>query len=995
MSDEQKPGAPARPNFPQMEEEVSAFWKKQRIFERSIEERPESKTFAFYDGPPFATGLPHYGHLLQSAIKDAVPRYQTMKGFRVPRRWGWDCHGLPVENLIEKELKLNSKREVETYGIDKFNAACKASVLTYVSEWKRYVERLGRWVDFDGAYKTMDASYTESVWWAFGELWKKGFIYEDLRVSLYCPRCATPLSNFEIAMGNSYIDAQDPAVTVKFKVKGEDKTYFLAWTTTPWTLPANVALAVHPDQIYVRVRLNETGETLIFADALMSTVLREHFPLKDTDVSFEVLNKMKGSELAGLEYEPLYPLGDQFETLVARPGKNRFKVVAMEYVTVTDGTGIVHTAPAFGEEDFSASKAHDLPVLVTVDEEGKHKAEIALVAGMPVKASNDTIMEDLEKRGLLYRKDTVSHSIAVCWRCATHLIYKAQPAWFVNITKLKPKLLETAKKINWHPDHFKDGRFGKGLEGAPDWCISRTRFWGAPIPVWKCKDCAKTKAFTSIAELETASGKKFPREKDGIDLHRPGIDAFTVTCDCGGVMHRIPDVFDVWFDSGSMPFAAEHYPFEQKDWFDQNFPADFIGEAQDQTRGWFYVLHVLATALFGKPAFQHVIVTGLLMAEDGKKMSKSLKNYPDPWELMTRVGADTLRVYLLSSPVLHAEQLNFSERDCETIQRTLFGTLWNVRAFYLMYAGEDHPEIVKPRSMQVLDRWLMARLNVVIQEMTNAMDNYDLVAAIRPLRGWVDDLSTWWLRRSRERMKGADDYDRQDALRTLREALLETANLFAPFAPFFAEKLYQDLAGSKMSVHLDRWPKADERVVDVQLLEDMKSLRAMATATHEARATSKMPVRQALGKLTIRFKDPSESVRFSQRVELLNVLKDEVNVEQIIVLSGTLSTETDWEIDLDTTLTPELKRKGMAREVSRQVMNLRKQLGLTPQDQIVLEIAVEDMGLKDALETFSAQLATDTKAAHISIGHGPATNAEAQETLNLEGKDVQLSVRRA
>ena len=489
---------PQRPDFPKMEDEILAFWEKKRIFERSIEERPEGKTFAFYDGPPFATGLPHYGHFLQSIIKDAVPRYWTMQGYRVPRRWGWDCHGLPVENLIEKELGLGSKRDIEVYGVGKFNEACRKAVRTYVAEWGRYVNRIGRWVDFEHAYQTMDNSYIESVWWVFSELHRKGFVYKDRRVSLYCPRCETPLSNFEIAMGNSYVDAEDPAITVKFKVKGKKDEYLLAWTTTPWTLPANVAIVAHPDLEYVKVRFSEIGETVIFAEARMNDVLKSLYPLSpNEEVPFEIVERLSGTELAGTEYEPLYSF--------IKPDKPAFRVVTMPYVSAEEGTGLVHTAPAFGEDDLIAAKTHDLPVVLTVDDQGRQMPEMGPFAGLPVKQSDPKVIEDLESRGLLFRKETITHSVPVCWRCDTLLLYKAQPAWFVDVTKLKPKMLETAKKINWHPDHFKDGRFGKGLETAPDWNISRTRYWGAPMPVWECVKCDERKVISSIAEMRAAA----------------------------------------------------------------------------------------------------------------------------------------------------------------------------------------------------------------------------------------------------------------------------------------------------------------------------------------------------------------------------------------------------------------------------------------------------------------------------------------------------------
>ncbi|MBI4139273.1 isoleucine--tRNA ligase [Candidatus Uhrbacteria bacterium] len=976
----------SRPDFPKMEEEIAAFWKKKEIFERSISERSEKKEFVFYDGPPFATGLPHYGHLLQSAIKDAVPRYWTMKGYRVLRRWGWDCHGLPIENLIEKELKLDSKRDIEGYGIDKFNAACRASVDRYEKEWDRYIKRLGRWVDFERSYKTMDNDYIESVWWVFSELYRKGLVYKDRRVSLYCPRCATPLSNFETAMGDSYETREDPAVTVKFKVRGADKTYLLAWTTTPWTLPANTAIAAHPDLEYLKVLVSATGETFIFAKDRMNDVLHAFYPLKsNAEVPFETLERLHGSDLVGMEYEPLY----SFVPLE----KPAHRVVAMDYVSASEGTGLVHTAPAFGEEDFAASKAHDLPVLLTVDEEGRQRPELGDFAGLPVKASNPLIIADLKKRGLLFDETTISHSVPVCWRCNSELLYKAQAAWFVDVTKLKPKLLETAKKITWHPEHFKEGRFGNGLKTAPDWCISRTRYWGAPLPVWECGTCAERRVVGSVAELKKLAAKERVDAKS--DLHRPAIDRVVLPCSCGGEMARVPDVFDCWFESGSMPYASAHYPFEKKDWFEEHFPADFIAEAQDQTRGWFYSLHVLATALFGKPAFTDVITTGFIMSEEGKKLSKKLKNYKDSWDIMTSVGADTFRLYLLSSAVVRGEQLNFVEKDCEQLQRAVLGTLWNVRAFYLLYAGDDRIERKKPRSAHILDRWLYARLMTLEKEMGDAMDGYDLVEASRLLRPFIEDLSTWWLRRSRERMKGDDPDERMDALRTLREVLTELALLMAPFTPFFAERLYQDMEGEKMSVHLDRWPKADERLIDTRLLEDMAWVRDAVTEGLEARAVAKLPVRQALGRFSIRFRDASQADRRSKRQDLLALVRDELNVERVEISSGEdgLEESVAWQVTLDTTLTPELRRKGALRELVRQFMHLRKEASLNPADRIVAFIS--SAGAEEFLAAVETELKTDIRAARLAVGEAAPAPAKFTATVKTTEGEFLIGLEKA
>jgi len=977
-----------------MEKEMLKFWQDNAIFERSLSERSEKNSYVFYDGPPFATGLPHTGNLLQSAIKDAVPRYWTMQGYRVPRRWGWDCHGLPMEAAIQKELKLFSKKDIEEYGIGPFNEKCAASVLIYANEWRRYIERLGRWVDMDGAYKTMDTDFIESVWWAFVELWKNKCIYKDLRVSMYSPSNGTPLSNFEVAMENSYIDAEDPSITIKFKVKNEDKTYFLAWTTTPWTLPANVALAVHPEEMYVRLRINETNETYICAEKLMMNVFRQFYPLTEDELPFEIVEKMKGSALVGLSYEPLFELSaDARARMTARDGKNMYVVIAMGYVTMDDGTGIVHTAPAFGEEDFQASKKHDLPVIVTLDDAGFQLPDVPIVSGKSYLESNPEVVGYLEGRGSLYRNETITHSVAIFERNKTRLIYKAQPAWYVNVTKLKPKMLKTAKKIYWHPEHLKEGRFGKGLETAPDWCISRSRFWGAPIPVWTNADGSDIRVFSSIAELEKVSGVKIDR-KHSLNLHRPAIDRITFTNDAGEEMHRIPDVFDCWFESGSMPYASVHYPSENRSFFEANYPADFIAEGQDQTRGWFYVLHTLSTALFGKPAFKNVICTGLFMAEDGKKMSKSQKNFTDPMEIMEKVGADALRMYILSSPVVDAESVNFSDRDVATIQRTLFGTLWNIRMFYSLVAGDERIEIVKPKSTHVLDRWILARLNQTLKQTTDAMEKYDLVSAIRPLRKWVDDLSTWWLRRSRGRLKGDNVYDRSDALRTLREALLETSKILSPFAPFFADRLYQDIAGPKMSVHLDRWSKVDARLFDDQLLADMALLRGVAAAGHEARAKVKIPVRQVLASLTVRFHDISDAARLERRSDLVMLLRDETNVEKVIFEGGADTGSSAWAVELDTVLTPELKKKGTIRELSRHIMNLRKELGLTPNDTIDLYAAIADISRREDIDLLIKAVSGSIRATSTCISEALPEDLPAHAELIIEGTTVGLGIKK-
>jgi len=989
------PAPSARPDFPKMEEEILSFWEKNDIFARSISEKSEKKRFVFYDGPPFATGLPHPGHLLQSALKDAVPRYKTMNGYRVDRVWGWDCHGLPVENLIEKKLLLGGRSALLEYGIDKFNNACRASVMEYEQEWKRYIRRLGRWVDMDHPYKTMDDGYIESVWWVFAQMFNKKLIYQDFRVSLYCPRCATPLSNNEVTANHAYRDVEDPAVTVKFKVKDQDKTYLLAWTTTPWTLPANTAIAVHPDLYYIQVYIPQLDEHLILAEARKDEVLKDYVLMNDEgegvgkgDIVSE--RRMMGTELVGMEYEPLY----QFAAVPE--GKVAYRVVDMPYVSAADGTGLVHTAPAFGEDDFNAAKIHNLALLLTVDQDGRLNSDMGPFSGLFIKKANPLVLEDLEKRNLLFANETIVHTVPECWRCSTLLMFRAQTAWFVNVQMLKKKMIEANKKIHWMPEHIKDGRFGKGLDMAPDWCISRTRYWGAPMPVWECDKCREHAVAGSVQELKDLAGGKLPKDWD---IHRPGIDNVQWPCTCGGAMTRVPDVFDCWFESGSMPYASVHYPFENKDVFDDNYPADFIGEGQDQTRGWFYTMHVIAAALFGKPAAKNIVVTGMIQTSEGKKMSKSLRNYTDPYEIMDRIGADALRLYLLSSPVVQAESINFSDDECAQIQRTIIGTLWNVRQFYLTYAEGKKVEIKKPRSLYVLDRWIFSRLSGLTQHMTERMEAYDLVDALRPVRLFVDDLSTWWLRRSRERMKQEEDQDEvMDALRTLREVLLEFAKLIAPFAPFFAERLYQDLEGEKMSVHLAHWPKADERAIDARLEADMEWVRTAVNQGLEQRVQAKMPVRQALASMDVSFKIEAEFARLSQKKDLLALMRDELNVEQVVMSKADASQKDPWAVSLDLNLTPELKRKGMVRELARHIMQTRKRLGLTPGDHIRVRIGVTDMYLSDQFEALKFAVVQETKADDVLVGLCDPASFEALEpgqlTMDWEGNQVLLEVER-
>jgi len=912
------------------EEVTLAFWEREHIFDKSLAKKSPKGTYVFYDGPPFATGLPHYGHVVAGLIKDVVPRYFTMRGYHVPRVWGWDCHGLPIENIVEKELGFKHKKDIKEYGINNFNERCRERVLTYVDEWKKVVPRLGRWVDMEHAYLTMDKPYMESVWWVFKQLYDKGLVYEDYRSMHICPRCETTLSQQEVAEG--YKDVKDISVTVKFKLKNPEKlglegsTYLLAWTTTPWTLPGNVALAVGADMEYgVYV---QDGVRVITAKALES----------------ERLATLKGSDLVGLEYEPLFSYYAKYETLKNR--ENGWKVYAGDFVTTDTGTGIVHIAPAFGEDDMQLGKEKNLPFVQHVNMDGTFRAEVKDFAGMEVKPRSDddsvrlgtdiAVLKYLQERGKFFSKENITHSYPHCWRCETPLLNYATSSWFVAVTKVKGDLLKNAKHISWSPEHIKEGRFGNWLSGARDWSISRQRFWASVIPLWRCEECKAIRVFGSVAELEEASGKRVD------DLHKHIVDEVTVPCACGKVLRRIPDVLDTWFDSGSMPYGQRHYPFENKKEFEATFPARFIAEGIDQTRAWFYYLHVLAGAIFGKNAFENVVVNGTVLAEDGKKMSKRLQNYPDPMEVVEKYGADALRLYLLTSPVMQAENLSFSEAGVDEIAKKNIGRLHNVLAFYNLYKNDVGRANT---STHVIDTWILARLEQLIAETTAGYERYALDAATRPLALFVDDLSTWYVRRSRDRFsaKGRSasggKEEQEQALATLRYVLYTLAIVSAPAVPFIAEQIYQDVRedGDAESVHLCGWPYSVGTAKSTalwlrrlfggdkstELLAHMTRVRTLASEALQLRQKAGIKVRQPLASLTI-----TETLTD----ELAIILAEEVNVKKVIV--GT-------EIALDTVLTPELIKEGDERETARAVADARKTEGFSPQDTVRTVISAE------------------------------------------------------
>lgn len=718
-------------DFKSVEESILQFWDENQIFAKSLDSRKSCPEFVFYDGPPFATGLPHYGHLLAGTIKDVIPRYQTMRGHYVDRRFGWDCHGLPVEYEVEQDLEISGKSDIEKIGVDVFNEHCRSIVLRYTSEWRNVVTRMGRWVDFDNDYKTMDPAYMESIWWVFKSLWDKDLIYEGQKILPYCPRCSTPLSNFETNQG--YHDVTDPAITVKFKVIGTENEHLLAWTTTPWTLPSNMALAVGPDIDYVKVRVDD--QVYILAQARLDAVMR---PVKD----FEVLETVKGRALSNAAYQPLFSYFDDYRA------KGAFKVITADFVSTEDGTGIVHIAPGFGEDDAAAGRANGIPSVCPIDSECCFDASVSDYTGQPVKSADSAIIQDLKSRSLLFNRGTINHSYPHCWRCDQALIYRGISTWFVKVEEIKDKLLKANAQVHWVPEHLQSGRFGKWLEGARDWAISRNRYWGTPLPIWKSDDGQEICCVGSIEELAALSGRSIS------DLHKHHIDNVEIPSQQGkGMLKRIPEVLDCWFESGAMPYAQNHYPFENKTRFETHFPADFIAEGLDQTRGWFYTLTVLAAALFDRPAFKHVVVNGLVLAEDGKKMSKRLKNYPDPMEMVNTYGADALRLYLVDSPVVRAESLRFSEKGLQQEMRHILIPLWNAYSFFVTYANIDN---WSPTSVadgfhadgNALDRWVLSSLQSLIADVTQSMDQYNLQKAVQPFVSFIDQLTNWYIRRS-------------------------------------------------------------------------------------------------------------------------------------------------------------------------------------------------------------------------------------------------------
>lgn len=895
------------------EHDVLSFWDETHAFEKSISSRPESKRYVFYDGPPFATGLPHYGHILASTIKDVIPRYWTMKGYRVDRVWGWDCHGIPIENMIEKELDLKGgKKGIEALGIGTFNAACRSAILRFDKEWEKVVRRMGRWVDFEHSYKTMDKTYMESVWWAFKSLYDKGSVYEGRKVILYCPRCATPLSNFEIAMDNSYKDVTESSTTYKFKVVGQPDTYFLAWSTTPWTKLVTTALAVNPTLTYVYVK--QGNATYILAETRLEMLGSE---------SYEIVKKVIGTDLHGMRYEPLY---DFYPNRTKE--EEAFIVVADDYVTATDGTGIV-TLAVYGEDDYRVMKKHHIQLAEDVDSDGKLKKEITPWAGMYILKANPLIDAALKERGLIYNEEQITHSVPVCYRCETRLYYAPIPAWFIDVQKMKPDLIKQNENINWYPGYLKEGRFGKGLEQAPDWNISRSRYWGTPMPVWMHTDedgCCTIRVIGSLEELQKWAVD--PEKAVALtDIHREFLDDLDVWVDDGKTMKgkRIPEVFDCWVESGSMPYASIHYPFENKEKFECSHPAQFISEYIAQTRAWFYTLHVMSVGLFGTHTFENAVTSGTILAEDGQKMSKSKNNFPDPGIVFEKYGVDALRFYLMGSVVMKAENVNFSENAVKETYQKICNILWNVFSFYHMYTA-DHEEIVDPKPVHILDRWMVGRTHMLIRDVTGALDGYDTVLACRKISEYIDALSTWYLRRSRERIR-----QDQTARNCCGWMLRELVKVMAPITPFITERIYQNVAEGGMSIHLAAWPSFDATMIDEKLDRSMTDARMIVEKIHAKRKELIIAVRQPLQKATV----SGTSITIPE--ELIPVILEETNIKEIVFAAS--STDTDEiNVVLDTALTPELIDEGKMRDLIRKIQGLRKDTRCAVTDEITLQL---------------------------------------------------------
>jgi isoleucyl-tRNA synthetase len=939
------------------EKDIVAQWKKNKTFEKSVAMRPADNSYVFYDGPPFISGVPHHGTLLSSIVKDVIPRYQTMKGKRVERVWGWDCHGLPAERYTEKKLGINSREEVLDYGIEKYIIACRENMVQTSSLWEDTIDRIGRWVDFKGAYKTMDKEYMESVWWAFKTLYEKGKIYEGEKVLMYCTLDATPLSKAEVTMdAGAYQDVTDPSVYTKFKLVGENISV-LAWTTTPWTLPANTAVAVNKDIDYLEVELD--GDHIVLAKELAQKVLTD---AKHQALDYKVVRTFKGEELVGKSYEPLFGVDR---------GENAHKIWHADYVSVEDGSGIVHIAPAYGEEDFEMAKREKIPVVHVIDENG-HYTETEW-QGENVWEINKTIAKALHERGIVWKIDYIRHSYPHCHRCGTRLMYRAHPSWFMDIDSQRETMLEKNGNVTWFPEHVKNGRFAKTIEQAPDWNLSRDRFWATAMPVWKGIDKhgqTHVKVVGSYAELKELSGIELD------DYHRPWVDDITFTID-DVTYERIDKVMDSWFEAGSMPFAQFHYPFENKQKFEQNFPGDFIVEYIGQVRAWFYYMHAMSVALFGENSFKNVIVTGNVAGNDGRKMSKSYGNYTDPNVLMDEYSADSLRFLLLQSPLLNGEDFALQDKEVGDVARKL-SMIWNMYDFFTMYAEVDNweftGEVIDPTSQldNPLDQWVVSRIHQLTAEVEKHLDAYDIPNAMKPILPFIEDASNWYVRRSRRRFwKSGDDADKNNAYRTLHYVLVQLSQVMAPFTPFLAEELYQKLTGGE-SVHLLDWPQTGH--INELVMQDMELVREYVNAGLSIRAKERIKVRQPLASVTV--------PKLGEFVDFTDILTEELNVKTVI--RGELLT-------LDIELTTELKQEGLMREIVRHIQSARKAAGFNVDDHIHVGLVTEDHDVQAAITEYKDVISGEVLADELT----DYQYEEYQANVKVEGVSLAIALKKA
>ena len=1035
---------PTTLNFVEREKETLKFWKDNQIFEKSVQLRQGAPAYTFFDGPPTANGKPHIGHVLTRAMKDIIPRYKTMRGYDVLRKAGWDTHGLPVELEVEKELGLDGKEQIEQYGVIPFIQKCKESVWKYKGEWEVMSDRMGFWADMDNPYITYDNDYIESEWWALKAIYEKGLLYKGHKIVPYCPRCGTALSSHEVAQG--YKEVKETSATVRFRVPDEENTYFLAWTTTPWTLPSNVSLCVNPDVTYAYVRV-DGKETLIMAKDLIETVLEGH----DTEIIKEVV----GRELEYKHYEPLFEC-----TRKAAGGKDAFYVMVDDYVTTTDGTGIVHNAPAFGEDDYRVCKKYDLPFVQMVDSKGE------MCGGTPwdgvfVKKADPMVLKDLDERGLLFAAPRFEHSYPFCWRCDTPLIYYARSSWFIAMTKVKDRLIDYNRRINWIPETIKEGRMGNFLENVIDWGISRERYWGTPLPVWVCDKCGKIHVVGSRKELSELTGCD-----ENVELHKPYVDPLTWKCECGGTMRREPVVIDCWFDSGSMPFAQWHYPFENKDKFERRYPANFISEAIDQTRGWFYTLSAIAACLFDSPAFLNCIVLGHVQDKEGRKMSKHIGNVVDPWVLLDNQGADAVRWYFYTSSMPWLPN-RFSAEAVSESQRKYMGTFWNTYAFYILYADIDGFDPTRHKlvreNLTPMDRWILSRLNTLMGRVEAYLDDLKMTEAGREMQDFMDDLSNWYVRRCRERYWGKDmTADKEAAYMTLYTVLRTMALISAPFTPFMSETMYQNMVrtvdkSAPESIHLCDWPKKDESFIDPELEANMAAVLDIVVLGRSARNAANIKNRQPVASMyvqgkalpdmyvsiiadelnvkEVRFVDDASSFisyrvkpqlktlgpRYGKLLPKINqylagegignavvaahnrgesykfdIDGTEISLAAEDVLVSTEEnagfvtvTEHDLSVVLDTNLTPELIEEGFVREIVSKVQTMRKEAGFEVTDHIVLSHHGNSL-IEGIFARHGAEIAADTLADSIKLG-----SAGYVKDWEINGESVTLGVEKS